>query len=68
MTISGFLSGILLGLGAAVPIGPVNVEIARRSLPPCEGVWAAGYRSPWQTGINFSRHYDNVRSGQELSS
>jgi L-lysine exporter family protein LysE/ArgO len=24
--------GILLGLGAAAPIGPVNVEIARRSL------------------------------------
>jgi L-lysine exporter family protein LysE/ArgO len=29
----GFLwKGILLGLGAAAPIGPVNVEIARRSL------------------------------------
>ena len=26
------LSGIALGLGAAVPIGPVNVEIARRTL------------------------------------
>jgi threonine/homoserine/homoserine lactone efflux protein len=26
------LKGILLGLGAAVPIGPVNVEIARRTL------------------------------------
>jgi L-lysine exporter family protein LysE/ArgO len=26
------LSGIVLGLGAAVPIGPVNVEIARRTL------------------------------------
>src|SRR5437868_6914432 len=24
--------GVLLGLGAAVPIGPVNVEIARRTL------------------------------------
>lgn len=27
-----FASGLLLGLGAAVPIGPVNVEIARRTL------------------------------------
>jgi L-lysine exporter family protein LysE/ArgO len=26
------LKGILLGLGAAVPLGPVNVEIARRAL------------------------------------
>jgi len=26
------LNGILLGLGAAAPIGPVNVEIARRTL------------------------------------
>src|SRR3982751_2213468 len=26
------LKGILLGLGAAVPIGPVNVEIVRRTL------------------------------------
>jgi L-lysine exporter family protein LysE/ArgO len=26
------LSGMVLGLGAAVPIGPVNVEIARRTL------------------------------------
>jgi L-lysine exporter family protein LysE/ArgO len=32
MTVGGVISGILLGLGAAVPIGPVNVEIARRSL------------------------------------
>jgi len=32
VTASGVISGILLGLGAAVPIGPVNVEIARRSL------------------------------------
>ena len=30
--------GIALGLGAAVPIGPVNVEIARRSLRG--GFWA----------------------------
>lgn len=30
--------GILLGLGAAAPIGPVNVEIARRSLR--HGFWA----------------------------
>jgi threonine/homoserine/homoserine lactone efflux protein len=27
-----FVSGLALGLGAAVPIGPVNVEIARRTL------------------------------------
>jgi L-lysine exporter family protein LysE/ArgO len=27
-----FAKGILLGLGAAVPIGPVNVQIARRAL------------------------------------
>lgn len=27
-----FLKGFLLGLGAAAPIGPVNVEIARRTL------------------------------------
>ena len=27
-----FLKGVILGLGAAVPIGPVNVEIARRTL------------------------------------
>src|SRR5204863_3777629 len=26
------LNGVLLGLGAAAPIGPVNVEIARRTL------------------------------------
>ncbi|MDQ8040088.1 MAG: LysE family transporter [Cellulomonas sp.] len=26
------ISGILLGLGAAIPIGPVNLEIARRNL------------------------------------
>src|SRR5690349_14623346 len=32
MTVGGVIAGILLGLGAAVPIGPVNVEIARRSL------------------------------------
>jgi L-lysine exporter family protein LysE/ArgO len=30
--LSMLLSGIGLGLGAAVPIGPVNVEIARRTL------------------------------------
>jgi len=30
--------GIVLGLGAAVPIGPVNVEIARRTLR--RGFWA----------------------------
>src|SRR5438094_1978770 len=27
-----FLKGVIVGLGAAVPIGPVNVEIARRTL------------------------------------
>jgi L-lysine exporter family protein LysE/ArgO len=32
MMIALLLRGILLGLGAAVPIGPVNVEIARRTL------------------------------------
>lgn len=32
MTFTTIASGIILGLGAAVPIGPVNVEIARRSL------------------------------------
>ena len=43
------LRGILLGLGAAVPIGPVNVEIARRALAagssPASRSGAA--RSPW---------------------
>lgn len=29
---AAILRGILLGLGAAVPIGPVNVQIARRTL------------------------------------
>ena len=34
MTVSlGLIAkGIALGLGAAVPIGPVNVQIARRTL------------------------------------
>jgi L-lysine exporter family protein LysE/ArgO len=32
MNLSVLGAGILLGLGAAAPIGPVNVEIARRSL------------------------------------
>jgi L-lysine exporter family protein LysE/ArgO len=31
-TIGYFAKGILLGLGAAVPIGPVNVQIARQAL------------------------------------
>lgn len=35
--------GILLGLGAAVPIGPVNVEIARRTL-------RGGFRSGFLLG------------------
>ena len=30
--LSTLLSGIALGLGAAAPVGPVNVEIARRTL------------------------------------
>lgn len=30
--VAGILQGVLLGLGAAVPIGPVNVQIARRAL------------------------------------
>ena len=34
------LNGVLLGLGAAVPIGPVNVEIARRTL---RGGFARGF-------------------------
>ena len=33
-----FLSGTWLGLGAAAPVGPVNVEIARRTLS--NGFWA----------------------------
>jgi L-lysine exporter family protein LysE/ArgO len=32
MTFALILKGIALGIGAAVPIGPVNVEIARRTL------------------------------------
>src|SRR5436190_22106774 len=35
-----FLKGVILGLGAAVPIGPVNVEIARRTL---RGGFLAGF-------------------------
>src|SRR4051794_37888984 len=31
------IAGIVLGLGAAIPIGPVNVEIARRALH--QGFW-----------------------------
>ena len=33
-----FVSGLWLGLGAAAPIGPVNVEIARRAIG--RGFWA----------------------------
>lgn len=36
--------GILLGLGAAAPIGPVNVEIARRTL-------RFGRRAGWAVGL-----------------
>ena len=32
MTLPLIIKGLALGLGAAVPIGPVNVEIARRTL------------------------------------
>jgi threonine/homoserine/homoserine lactone efflux protein len=35
-----FGSGVLLGMGAAVPVGPVNVEIARRAL---RGGFRAGF-------------------------
>ena len=35
-----FTNGVLLGLGAAVPIGPVNVQIARRAL---RGGFVAGF-------------------------
>src|SRR5688572_9545196 len=35
-----FLRGVIFGLGAAVPIGPVNVEIARRTL---RAGFAAGF-------------------------
>src|SRR6187551_2601489 len=31
-TATMFAKGVLLGLGAAVPIGPVNVQIARQAL------------------------------------
>ncbi len=31
-SVAAILQGIVLGLGAAAPIGPVNVEIARRTL------------------------------------
>jgi L-lysine exporter family protein LysE/ArgO len=34
------IKGILLGLGAAAPIGPVNVEMARRSI---RAGWGAGF-------------------------
>src|SRR5690349_17984038 len=32
LSLAPLLHGVLLGLGAAVPIGPVNVQIARRTL------------------------------------
>jgi L-lysine exporter family protein LysE/ArgO len=38
---TAILKGILLGLGAAVPIGPVNVQIARRTLREGFGQGAA---------------------------
>lgn len=38
--ISAIWRGMLLGIGAAAPIGPVNVEIARRTL---RGGFAAGF-------------------------
>lgn len=39
MDLAIFWKGVLLGLGAAAPIGPVNVEIARRSV---HAGWRAG--------------------------
>jgi len=41
--LASLLAGYLLGLGAAVPIGPVNVEIARRTL-------AGGFRAGFALG------------------
>src|SRR5438874_8275580 len=38
--IDQLLKGLLLGIGAAAPIGPVNVEIARRTL---KGGFPAGF-------------------------
>src|SRR6476620_1411581 len=38
--VSLFAKGLLLGIGAAAPIGPVNVEIARRTL---KGGFRAGF-------------------------
>jgi threonine/homoserine/homoserine lactone efflux protein len=40
LDLSLFAKGVLFGLGAAVPIGPVNVEIARRTL---RSGFAAGF-------------------------
>ena len=40
MLAASLIKGILLGLGAAAPIGPVNVEIARRSI---RAGWPAGF-------------------------
>ena len=43
MDLGLFARGVIFGLGAAVPIGPVNVEIARRTL-------RAGFRSGFFLG------------------
>ena len=40
MDLAGFISGLALGYGAAVPIGPVNVEMARRTI---KGGFRAGF-------------------------
>lgn len=44
MVVYSLAQGVLLGLGAAVPIGPVNVELARRTL-------RGGFRSGVALGI-----------------
>lgn len=41
--VNNFVLGLSLGLGAALPIGPVNVEIARRTL-------SAGFRAGFALG------------------
>ena len=45
MNLSVLGGGILLGLGAAAPIGPVNLEIARRAMR--FGFWAGFVRWDW---------------------
>lgn len=45
MLVQLLVKGVLLGLGAAVPIGPVNVEIARRTL-------RSGFRAGFALGCD----------------